>query len=84
MEQLCKGGSAMICPRCGALLKEVTRGGVPVDMCELCLGVWLDRGDLKELGVRLWDPEEDLDRRKETPQPSLEERWRKMSSIFVE
>lgn len=39
----------MQCPRCGVVLSERTRGGVVVDACCQCRGVWLDRGELEKL-----------------------------------
>lgn len=39
------------CPRCeeGTQLVAVDRGGVVVDACPRCRGVWLDRGELDKL-----------------------------------
>ena len=34
------------CPRCTAPLARVTIGGIMVDVCEACGGVWLDRLEL--------------------------------------
>lgn len=40
----------MKCPRCGdAALDERERGGMTVDVCQSCRGVWLDRGELEKL-----------------------------------
>jgi Zn-finger nucleic acid-binding protein len=66
------------------LLNEMTKAGVLVDVCEQCLGMWLDRGELKMIASRLRDMADDLDRGEEASHPSLKERWKKMSSIFVE
>ena len=36
----------MKCPKCGADLKEEDRGGVKVDVCPDCKGMWLDAGEM--------------------------------------
>ena len=39
----------MKCPRCAAInLEEMERGGIVIDLCEQCRGVWLDRGELEK------------------------------------
>ena len=38
------------CPRCGADLKEQHVEHVKIDECQDCGGVWLDRGELDQLG----------------------------------
>ena len=39
----------MKCPRCEAVnLDEMERGGIVIDLCEQCRGVWLDRGELEK------------------------------------
>jgi Zn-finger nucleic acid-binding protein len=37
------------CPRCGVALTERRQGGVPVDVCSRCRGLWLDRGELEKI-----------------------------------
>jgi hypothetical protein len=37
------------CPKDGAQLMEINRGGVLVDVCPECKGVWLDRGELEKI-----------------------------------
>ncbi len=39
----------MICPVCSADLRAVDRGGIEIDVCPNCRGVWLDRGELDKL-----------------------------------
>lgn len=39
----------MDCPVCGERLKEIERSGVMVDICPLCKGIWLDRGEIEKL-----------------------------------
>ena len=40
----------MICPRCNKpTLEEKDRDGITIDVCELCRGIWLDRGELERL-----------------------------------
>jgi Zn-finger nucleic acid-binding protein len=42
----------MRCPSCGGTLVELDRGGVRVDACRDCRGVWLDRGELDKIVER--------------------------------
>lgn len=51
----------MKCPKCDALLNEVTRAGVLVDVCQRCLGMWLERGELEKIAARLREVEQDRD-----------------------
>ena len=39
----------MDCPNCGAAMRERDRGGVKIDFCPSCKGVWLDRGELDKI-----------------------------------
>ncbi|MBI4845380.1 MAG: zf-TFIIB domain-containing protein [Candidatus Omnitrophica bacterium] len=39
----------MKCPVCKAELKKVKRGDVVIDSCDLCYGIWLDRGELEKV-----------------------------------
>lgn len=39
----------MRCPKCKATLKRVKRADVTVDSCELCYGIWLDKGELERI-----------------------------------
>lgn len=39
----------LMCPNCQVEMKEIERGGVRVDICAQCRGVWLDRGELERL-----------------------------------
>lgn len=42
----------MICPRCETpSLVAHQRGGMEVDVCRTCGGVWLDRGELERLAL---------------------------------
>lgn len=40
------------CPRCAVALTEVEHGGVRIDRCPNCHGVWLDAGELEQLTKR--------------------------------
>jgi uncharacterized protein len=40
----------MKCPKCGMDLQTITKGKVEVDTCFSCRGVWLDAGELEQLG----------------------------------
>jgi hypothetical protein len=37
----------MKCPKCGMQLEEIAFGGVRVDKCSSCEGIWLDKGELE-------------------------------------
>ena len=39
----------MHCPKCGMDLQEVEFMEVMVDVCEDCLGIWLDHGELETI-----------------------------------
>ena len=41
--------NAMLCPVCSIGLALGDRGGVEIDYCPLCPGVWLDRGELDKI-----------------------------------
>lgn len=38
------------CPKCGARLVSHSLHGVSIDECPDCRGMWLDQGELQELG----------------------------------
>ena len=37
----------MICPCCSAEMSEESHGGVRLDLCGVCFGVWFDGGELE-------------------------------------
>jgi Zn-finger nucleic acid-binding protein len=39
----------MLCPTDGATLVMSERGGIEIDYCPTCRGVWLDRGELDKI-----------------------------------
>jgi hypothetical protein len=39
----------LLCPNDNASMTSVNRHGVEFDMCPVCRGVWLDRGELEKL-----------------------------------
>ncbi|MFA4893391.1 zf-TFIIB domain-containing protein [Brevundimonas sp.] len=39
----------LLCPNDNASMTTVSRSGVEFDMCPVCRGVWLDRGELEKL-----------------------------------
>jgi Zn-finger nucleic acid-binding protein len=44
----------MICPRCNKpTLEEKDRDGITIDVCQVCRGIWLDRGELERLMARV-------------------------------
>jgi len=40
---------SLTCPKCQGKMRSVERGGVIVDVCKQCRGVFLDRGELEQL-----------------------------------
>ncbi|ONI73175.1 transcriptional regulator [Actinosynnema sp. ALI-1.44] len=39
----------MICPKCQNMMQTVDRGGVHIDQCQGCRGIFLDRGELEQI-----------------------------------
>ena len=39
----------MKCPKCGAMLTPLPVGGITVDKCQSCDGIWVDHGELEKL-----------------------------------
>ncbi|TFB87263.1 hypothetical protein E3O44_09055 [Cryobacterium algoricola] len=39
----------MNCPQDGAVLVVANRTGIEIDVCPICKGVWLDRGELDKV-----------------------------------
>lgn len=39
----------MTCPKCQGQMRQYERGGVTVDQCTECRGIFLDRGELDRL-----------------------------------
>ena len=42
----------MTCPKCYAGMRTAKHGDVTVDFCELCYGVWLDKGELERIALQ--------------------------------
>jgi Zn-finger nucleic acid-binding protein len=42
----CSAGQRVACPSCTAFMSIVDLGGVTLDVCRTCSGVWFDRGEL--------------------------------------
>jgi Transcription factor zinc-finger len=40
---------ALVCPRCQGAMRTYVRGGLVVDLCEDCRGMFLDQGELERL-----------------------------------
>lgn len=60
----------MKCPRCEAInLDELERGGIVIDICEQCRGVWLDRGELEKFMARARAEELELERSRSDRRP---------------
>lgn len=45
MRNLCD----VICPKCQNMLKTVDKGGVHIEQCESCRGIFLDHGELEQI-----------------------------------
>lgn len=39
----------LVCPVCQGQMQEINKGGVAIDVCQQCRGIWLDRGELEKL-----------------------------------
>lgn len=39
----------MICPKCQDVMRTVDKGGVHIDQCQGCRGIFLDRGELEQV-----------------------------------
>ena len=55
----------MCCPKCGSKLQEIEQGGVKIDLCQECGGLFLDKGEL-EMILEVREPSTFLDRLSET------------------
>lgn len=69
----------LMCPNCNTSMQEVNRSGVQIDMCPVCRGVWLDRGELEKIVAPLREAASHLDdappaRREDAPPPRRETR----------
>jgi uncharacterized protein len=40
-----------VCVKCDSILDRGTFGGVEVDLCATCGGLWLDQGEIERLGA---------------------------------
>lgn len=49
------GDASALCPRCGTGLELQELKGVTVDSCPKGHGIWLDAGELEEIGKRQGD-----------------------------
>ena len=46
----------LTCPKCDGTLAEISFGGVIIDRCNECGGVWLDTGELELLSQKDKEP----------------------------
>ena len=44
------GEENICCVKCDSVLDRTTIGGVEVDLCPRCGGLWLDRGEIERVG----------------------------------
>lgn len=57
----------LTCPKCGGTMREVKRGGISVDRCGECGGVFLDAGEMESIAAgerRYYDDDDDDDDRR--------------------
>ncbi len=40
---------ALVCPKCQGAMRTYVRGGIVVELCEDCRGIFLDKGELERL-----------------------------------
>jgi|SoiMethySBSTD1v2_1073268.scaffolds.fasta_scaffold193649_3 Zn-finger nucleic acid-binding protein len=61
----------MLCPSCNALLNEVTRAAVAMNLCPMCKGVWLTHAGVQKLCDRVHTLEQvwDNEHRHYSPRP---------------
>lgn len=65
--------SHIVCPSCGGLMDGEDVGGVRVDVCLTCKGVWLDPGELERLAAA--EETEFLDFTPEKMEELLNAKW---------
>lgn len=39
----------LVCPKCQGAMRTYIRGGIVVELCEDCRGIFLDKGELERL-----------------------------------
>ena len=39
----------LVCPKCQGVMRTYVRGGIVVELCEDCRGIFLDQGELERL-----------------------------------
>lgn len=57
----------MECPKCDGSLTEQTFGGVGVDRCDACEGIWFDAAEVRKLVAHAKASPEDVPRSSATP-----------------
>lgn len=78
----------ILCPNCGGLMESMDAGGVRVDVCLDCFGVWMDAGELERLAAmdrsafRHLTPDEMAEYRKKK-QIELDEHLDAIRSLFL-
>jgi Zn-finger nucleic acid-binding protein len=74
----------MKCPRCTAeTLDERIRENVSIDVCGVCRGIWLDRGELEKLIARSGEPAHFVYRNDGPPSSDDPRRRRKRSWMDI-
>lgn len=49
MENPFKKEAALKCPRCRVRMEKINKGGVTIDVCRHCRGMWLDDEEIDKL-----------------------------------
>ena len=42
-------GNTLLCPKCAGVMKTYERGGIHLEQCDTCRGIFLDFGELESL-----------------------------------
>ena len=51
-KEAAKKASHMVCPKCGAPLKERSFQKILIDQCTGCGGIWLDAGEMEQVAEK--------------------------------
>lgn len=43
------GAATLTCPKCHGVMRTYSRGGLVLELCEDCRGIFLDKGELERL-----------------------------------
>lgn len=63
----------MDCPKCDGSLEEQTFGGVDVDRCDACEGIWFDAAEVRKLVAHAKASPDDVPKSSAPPSRELDE-----------